>query len=112
MKYSGHRKLSCELSKLSKCNAFNLFGYLTNTDAIYSCLQIPPRENWFQYIHRVYATAINFPCITTLMSPNPESTLRGLYIGCIEGGVKGKALGKRERGHWEKEKEKRKKKKE
>ena len=30
---------------------------------IYSCLQIPPRENWFQY---VYTTAINFPCITTL----------------------------------------------
>ena len=27
MKYSGHRKLLCELSKLSKCNAFNLLGY-------------------------------------------------------------------------------------
>ena len=33
---------------------------------IYSCLQIPPRENWFQYVRRVYATAINFPCIITL----------------------------------------------
>ena len=33
-------------------------------------------------------------------------------IGCIEGGVKGRALGKGERGHREKEKEKRKKKKE
>ena len=33
MKYSGHRKLLCELSKLSKFNAFNLLGYLTNTDA-------------------------------------------------------------------------------
>ena len=32
MKYSGHRKLLCELSKLSKFNAFNLLGYLTNTD--------------------------------------------------------------------------------
>jgi len=31
-----------------------------------SCLQIPPRENWFQYVRRVYAAAINFPCITTL----------------------------------------------
>ena len=31
---------------------------------IYSCLQIPPRENWFQYVRRVYA--INFPCISTL----------------------------------------------
>ena len=35
---------------------------------IYSCLQIPPRENWFQYVRRVYATAINFPCIITLVS--------------------------------------------
>ena len=33
---------------------------------IYSCLQIPPRENWFQYVRRVYTTAINFPCISTL----------------------------------------------
>ena len=29
-------------------------------------LQIPPRENWFQYVRRVYATTINFPCIITL----------------------------------------------
>ena len=27
MKYSGHRILLCELSKLSKFNAFNLLGY-------------------------------------------------------------------------------------
>ena len=27
MKYSGHRKLLCELSKLSKFNAFILLGY-------------------------------------------------------------------------------------
>ena len=56
---------------------------------IYSCLQIPPRENWFQYVRRVYATAINFPCISILpklshhspvlkswkkFQKNPEST--------------------------------------
>ena len=35
---------------------------------IYSCLQIPPRENWFQYLRRVYTTAINFPCISTLVT--------------------------------------------
>jgi len=40
MKYSSHRKLLCKLSKLSKCNAFNLLGY---------------------------ATANNFPCIITLI---------------------------------------------
>ena len=42
---------------------------LTSSDTkrtlMHSCLKIPPRENWFQYVRRVYATAINFPCITT-----------------------------------------------
>ena len=37
---------------------------------IYYCLQIPPRENWFQYVHRVYTTAIDFPCITPLIRIN------------------------------------------
>jgi len=36
MKCSGHRKLLCELSKLSKFNDFNLLGYKTNnTDAFF-----------------------------------------------------------------------------
>jgi len=25
------------------------------------------RENWFQYVRRVYANALNFPCIITLI---------------------------------------------
>ena len=33
MKYSGHRKLLCDLLKLSKLNAFNLLGYMSNFDA-------------------------------------------------------------------------------
>ena len=37
---------------------------------IFSCLQIPPRENWFQYVRRVYATGINFPCMSTLHLTN------------------------------------------
>ena len=28
---------------------------------------LPPRENWFQYVRIVIATAINFPCILTLI---------------------------------------------
>ena len=40
---------------------------LTLMHLFYSCLQIPPRENWFQYVLRVYAIAINFPCITFLL---------------------------------------------
>ena len=34
---------------------------------LFLSLRIPPRENWFQYVRRVYATAINFPCITFLI---------------------------------------------
>ena len=30
-------------------------------------LRHPPRENWFQYVRRVYATAINFPRNTFLI---------------------------------------------
>ena len=40
------------------------FRILNEHWCIYSCLQIPPRENWFQYVRRVYA--INFSCIITL----------------------------------------------
>ena len=69
MKYSGHRKLLCELSKLSKFNAFNLLRILNEHWCIYSYLQIPPKENWFRCVRlrRVYTTAINFPCITPLI---------------------------------------------
>ena len=42
------------------------FRILNKHWCIYSYLQIPPRENWFQYVRRGYATAINFPCISTL----------------------------------------------
>ena len=53
MKYSGHRKLICELSKLSKCNAFNFLRYKTNTDASTLVYKFRPES--------VYATAINLP---------------------------------------------------
>ena len=33
---------------------------------IYSYWQIPPKENWFQCVRRVYTIAINFPSITPL----------------------------------------------
>ena len=62
MKYSGHRKLLCELSKLLKFKA----NILNEHGCIYYCLQIPPRENWFQYVHRVYTNANDFPCLTFL----------------------------------------------
>ena len=52
--------------KIIKIKFFNPPWILDEHWSIYSCLQIPPRENWFQYVRRVYTTAINFPCIGTL----------------------------------------------
>ena len=60
IKYSGHRKLICELSKLSKCNAFNLLGYLTNTDASILVYKFRPEITGFNMY------TINFLCIRTL----------------------------------------------
>ena len=42
-------------------------GILEEHWCVYSCLQTPPRENWFQYERREYTTAINFPCLITLI---------------------------------------------
>ena len=47
MKYSGHRKLLCELSKLSKFNAFILLGYQTNTDASILVYKFRPGRTGF-----------------------------------------------------------------
>ena len=55
IKYSVHRKILCELSKLSKLNAFNLSFTRTLMHLF-----------WFQYERREYATVINFPCLITL----------------------------------------------
>ena len=64
MKYSDYRKLWCELSNLWKLNVFNLFGFWTNTDFFW--FTNSAQRELFQYVRRVYATAINFPCIITL----------------------------------------------
>ena len=67
--------------KIIKIQCFYPPRILNEHWCIYSCLQNPPRENWFQYVRKVYiATAIKFPCISTLIeskarsyqSPNPE----------------------------------------
>ena len=47
MKYSGHRKLLCELSKLSKFNAFNPLEYETNTDASILVYKFRPERTSF-----------------------------------------------------------------
>ena len=50
MKYSGHRKLLCELSKFT---AFNLLGYKTNTDAYILVHKFPPERTGFN-MHAEY----------------------------------------------------------
>ena len=47
MKYSGHRKLLCELSKLSKFHVFNLLGLKTNTDASIPVYKFRPERTGF-----------------------------------------------------------------
>ena len=48
MKYSGHRKLLCEFSKLSKSNAFVFLGYQTNTDASILVKKFRPERTGFK----------------------------------------------------------------
>ena len=53
--------------KIFKIQCFYPPRILNEHWCIYSCLLITPRENWFQYVRRVYATAFNFPCIITIV---------------------------------------------
>ena len=64
MKYSGNYYVNFQNYQ----NLTQLPRTLDEHWGIYSCLQSPPRENWFQYVRRVYTTAINFPCISTLLT--------------------------------------------
>ena len=65
MKYSGHTKLLCELSKLSKFNTFNLLGYQTNTDASIIVYKFRPERTGFNMYTdcKEYATPVNFSCL-------------------------------------------------
>ena len=67
MKYSGHRKLLCELSKLSKFNAFNLLGYQTNTDASILVYKFCPERTGFNMYAEYTRPQLTFlaliPCL-------------------------------------------------
>ena len=64
MKYSGHRKLLFELSKL---NAFNLLGYLTNTDASFLGYKVRPKRTGFnmyvEYTRPQLTFHASVPCL-------------------------------------------------
>ena len=69
MKYSCHRKLLCELSKLSKLNAFILLGYKTNTDASILVYKFRQRElvsfnMYAEYTQPQLTFLALVPCIT------------------------------------------------
>ena len=55
-----------KIFKIIKIQCFYPPRILDEHWCIYYSLQSPPRENWFQFVCRVYATANNFPCIITL----------------------------------------------
>jgi len=57
------------ITKIFKIQCFYPPRTLDERWCIYSCLQISSRENWYQYVRRVYETAINFPRIITLGNP-------------------------------------------
>ena len=52
--------------KIIKIKCFYSPWILEEHWCIYSCLQTPLGENWFKYVRREYATAVNFPCLITL----------------------------------------------
>ena len=65
MNYSGQKTIM-RIIKIFEIQCFYPPRILDKHWCNGSCLQIPHRENWFLYVRRVYAAAINFPCIITL----------------------------------------------
>ena len=65
MKYSGLGKLLCELSKLSKFNAFNLLMHIDTKRTLMDLILFTnsPQRELVSCVRRVYTTAITFPCI-------------------------------------------------
>jgi len=55
--YQNYQNLMLLTSSDTKRTLMHLFLFPNSTQ----------RESWFQYVRRVYATAINFPCIITLI---------------------------------------------
>ena len=79
MKYFGHRKLLCELTKFSKLNVFILLGYQSNTDAsIFVYKHRPERTGFNMYsesTHQQLTFLALLPCINLIQLD------RGLWVG-------------------------------
>ena len=70
MKYSGQRKLLCELLKLSKLNAFILLGYLTNTDASILVYKFRPERTGFNMYAEYTQLQLTFLALKPCINPN------------------------------------------
>ena len=85
MKYSGHRKLLCELSKPSKFNAFNLLGYWTNTDASILVYKFRPERPGFNMyaeytLNQMFFAFINLNVLSCLFFLNISKLLNGQIL--------------------------------
>ena len=69
MKYSGHRKLLCELSKLSKLNSFKLLGYLTNTEASILVYKFRPERTGFNNYAEYTRPQLTFLALVPCSNP-------------------------------------------
>ena len=88
MKYSGHRKLLCELSKPSKFNAFNLLGYWTNTDASILVYKFRPERPGFNMygeytLNQMFFAFINLNVLSCLLFLNISKLLNGHILARI-----------------------------
>ena len=72
MKYSGHRKLLCELSKLSTLNDFTLLRYQKNTHTSILVYKQRQQRTGFNI------TSINFPCLL----PCNNICVMCMYVYC------------------------------
>ena len=68
MKYSGHKKLLCELLKLSKFYAFNLLKYETNTDASILVYKFRPARTGFHMYAEYTQRQLTFLAFTLKIS--------------------------------------------
>ena len=79
MKYSGHRKLLCELTKFSKLNVFILLGYQSNTDVSILVYKPRPERTGFnmysESTHQQLTFLALLPCINLIQLD------RGVWVG-------------------------------
>ena len=54
------------INMMNLMNIMNIINMM-NTDASIFVYKFRPERTGFNYVRRVYATAINFPCIITLV---------------------------------------------